>query len=69
MPKTQKQLVNTVLARIEGESKNYAKFGTLTKEAALGNKPLVLVGNDGVLYLSKTLVNGTKAVRIVITEE
>lgn len=71
MAKTEekKQLVNVVVTRIEGESKNYAKFGTLAKVAEIGNKPVVLTGNDGTVYLAKSLVNGTKAVRITITEE
>lgn len=57
------------LERLTEESKNYAKFGVIPQDPALENKPGVLMGNDGKVYVSKKLVNGGKAITITVTVE
>lgn len=59
-------ILSAELTREDKESKNYAKFGSLKQENHLGNKPAVLLGNDGKVYLDKQLVNGTQRVRITV---
>lgn len=59
------RLIDVTVER-QDESKNYTKFGKLAQVAALGNKPEILTGNDGTVFVGKQLAGGAKKLRIIV---
>jgi len=54
VPKTSAFTV-TVARQADG-SKNFAKFDTIGIESSLGNKPVIMIGNNGQPYVSNELL-------------